>query len=774
MSELPAFIGKNKVRIGSVDKALGLAKYTGDMVLPGMLYGKCLRSPYAHARIVSIDTTAAERLPGVKTVVTGVQDTPRGGIFGIIPQTRDHVLLPFDKVRYYGEEVAAVAAMDEDIAEEAIELIRVEYEPLPFVLTAEEAMKEGAPLVHEHRPRNIAGRYLVDEGDVEEAFRQADLVWEDTFTCDVASHGLPEPFAALASYEPSGKFNLWMQTQCPFQVRQGLHNCLKVPLSDIRLHSVPMGGAHGGRSDTPPGAFIACLLSRKAGKPVMLKFSREEVEDCMRDKASKKWNIRIGFKKDGTITGRSIKMMLECGAYASSSIVELWVPLLIDEVLWRSPSYRYEAELVYTNKTISSMMRTRAHVGPMSLDVAFDQVAAQLGIDPIEIRLKNAVLKDEVVPSKSIVTSTGLSESIVMAAEKAGWSEKRGKMGPKKGIGIGSGNMQSMFYMGFRSGSTAFIKFNDDGSCTLFTGNCELGQGNITLFTQVAAHELGIDERDVKVVFGDTELCYQDPGNYSMSATVVSANAVKKAGQDARQRMIEIAGDLLDVSASEVEMRDKKFYVKRRLGKGQPVRIGDVCRTAFKRGKPIYGFGDYRARIDFSDFAVDVKMPYNEKTYGQKVTAYSFGTTTAEVEVDTETGKVTVTRIVAVNDCGTVLNPALVRGNMHGQLNFMLGQGLTETNVWDEKTGRKLTSDFKTYKVPTASETPKIEEYFLGIPDPDGPYGAKEGSLGFGCGLHGAIANAIYDAVGIWVKEVPFTPERVLKLLREKAEKEKG
>ena len=298
-----------------MDKAMGLAKYTTDIVLPGMLYGKALRSPYAHATDRQHRHEQSREDQGRQGRGDGHQGHPEGRhLFGIIPHTRDHVLLPFDKVRYIGEEVAAVAAIDEDIAEEAIEAIKVEYEPLPFVLNWQDAMKEGAPLVHESRAGNMAAHYLVNEGDIEEALRNSDLVWEKTFTCEVASHALPEPFTALCSYEPSGKYNFWMQTQCPFQVRQGLHNTLKVPLSDIRLHSVDMGGAHGGRSDTPPGAFIAGLLSRKAGKPVQIKMSREEVEDCMRDKAAKVWTMKIGFKKDGTITGRDIHMMLEGGA----------------------------------------------------------------------------------------------------------------------------------------------------------------------------------------------------------------------------------------------------------------------------------------------------------------------------------------------------------------------------------------------------------------------------------------------------------------------------
>jgi CO/xanthine dehydrogenase Mo-binding subunit len=771
-------IGKRLPRIGSVDKALGRAKYTGDIVLPGMLYGKILRSPYPHARILNIDTSKAEKVIGVKTVVTGKRDTPRDskgrpGIFGIIPHTRDHILLPIDKVRYVGEEVAAVAAIDEDTAEEAIELIDVEYEPLPFVLTAEDAMKEGAPLVHEHRPRNIVAHYLVHEGDVEEGFRKSDYTFEDTFTCQTISHALPEPFTALVSYEPSGKLNVWTQTQCPFQMRQGLHNTLLAPLSDIRVHNVWSGAAFGGRSDTFPATFIACLLSRKAAKPVQIKLCREEVEDVMRDRASKIWKLKIGVKNDGTILAREINLIMDCGAYASSSIVALWVPLLIDEVLWRAPDYKYNAYLVYTNKTACSMMRTRANLGPMAAEVAFDRIAEHLGLDPIEIRLKNAIKQGEVVPTKSIVTSSGLSESIVMAAEKAGWKEKRGKMGYGRGIGIGSGNMQSMFYMGFRTGSTAFIKFNDDGSCTVFTGNTDNGQGNPTMHVQVAAEELGVPMEDIKICWGDTELCYQDPGTYSMSATVISANAVRKAAQDAKRRLLEVAAEILDVSWEEVEMKDKVFYVKRRLGKGKGVSLAEVCRTAFRRGKPIYGFGDYRGRIDYSDFNVDVKLPYNERTYGQKVAAYSFGTTTAEVEVDRETGKVKVTNVAAVNDCGTVLNPLIVEGVMDGQIAVLLGHGLYENNIWDKKTGRKLTNSYRTYLLPTAAEMPKIERYFLEIPDPDGPYGAKEGGLGFGVGLDGAIVSAINDAVGVWVNDLPISPEKMLKLLKEKKTKEK-
>jgi len=775
-------IGKRIPRIGSVDKVLGRAQYSGDLVKPNMLSGKILRSPYPHARILNIDTSKAERLPGVKAVVTGKNDTPRGpdgkpGYFGIVQNTRDQVLLPIDKVRYVGEEVAAVAAIDEDTAEEAISLIKVEYEELPFVLTAEEAMKKGAPLVHEDRPGNLGGHYYVDEGDVEKAFKKSDYIFKDTFTCQTISHALPEPYTVVADYDPSRTFHVWAQTQCPFQNRQGLRNTLKVPLNNIRIHNVWSGAAFGGRSDTFPAAFISCLLARKAVRPVRIILTREEVEEVGRDRAPCVWTVKMGLKKDGTILARDIKMSLDCGGYASSSIVALWVPLLIDEVILRAPNYRYEGHLVYTNKTVCSMMRTRSNLGPMATEVAMDRIAEDLGIDPIELRLKNAMEEGEITPTKSTIHSSGLIESIEIAVDKSGWKEKRGKMESDdriaRGIGIGSGNMQAMFYMGFRTGSTSFIKFNDDGSCTVFTGNTDNGQGNPTMHVQIAAEVLGVPMEDIKLQWADTELSYQDPGTYSMSATVTSANAVKKAAEDARHKLLDVAAEMLEVSLEEVEMKDKKFFVKRRVGMGDVFTIAQVCRNAFKRGKPIFGFGDYRSRIDFSDFNTASTIPYAERTYGQKVGSYSFGTTVVEVEVDKKTGKVKVTNCVAVNDCGRVLNPLAIDGQMDGQIALLLGHGLMENNVWDPKTGRKLSNSYRTYKLPLAPDMPNVERYFVPKLDADGPYGAKEGGLGFGVGMDGAIACAIYDAVGVWVNDLPITSEEVLRLMKEKGKVKK-
>lgn len=752
------YIGKRLPKVYSDEKAKGSAKYTADMVLPNMLYGKILRSPYAHAKILNIDTNRAEKLPGVKAVVTGKTDPPQIK-FGINPWSRDQLLLPLDKVRYVGEGVAAVAAIDEDLAEEAIDLIEVEYEELPTLLNVFDAMKEGAPLIHEDKQGNIAAHYFANEGDVEEGFRQSDYVLEEKFTLGTMSHTSPEPLAALAHYD-AGKYNIWAQTQCPFQFRQGLSNVMGVPLGDIRIHNVFKGATNGGRSDTFPESYIAAILSRRSGKPVRIILNREETQTVERDRVSQIWDIKIGVKKDGTIMATDSKVIQDCGAYASSSVVALWVPIMLQDAIYRRTNLRYEGHTIYTNKTPNSMMRTHTEFEPLISESLLDMISEKLGLDPIEIRLKNAIKSGETTLTKAVVTSCGLSESITMAADKSKFKEKRGKMGPNRGIGIGCGAMISGFFLGFRSGSTTIIKFNDDGSATVFSGNVDSGQGNETLHLSIAAEEIGIPMEDLRLVFADTELCFQDPGNYSMTSTMISGNATRMAAIDARKKLFQEAAELFNTSPDQVEFRDKVFDRKRSpLKEGIP--IADVCRMAFRKGRPILGYGDYRGRMDPTDWI-------NGKYQGQKGCSYSYGTVVAEVKVDNETGRVKILNLTAVNDCGYAINPMTVEGQMDGTMVMLEGHALFEDNFWSEKSGRKLTDSLRTYKIPTAKDIPQINKFIIETIDPDGPYGAKEGSLGFGLGMNGAIVNAIYDAVGVRIKNMPISSEEVLRLLKEK------
>jgi len=752
------YVGTRLPKAFSEEKAKGSAKYTADLVMANMLYGKILRSPYAHAKILNIDTTKAEKLPGVKVVITGKTDPPAGK-FGINPWSRDQVLLPFDKVRYRGEGVAAVAAVDEDLAEEAIELIEVEYEEFPILVNAFDAMKEGAPLIHEDKKGNIAAHYHIEEGDVEEGFRQSDCVLEERFTLGTISHTSPEPMAALAHYD-AGTYNIWAQTQCPFQFRQGLSNVMGLPPRDIRIRDVFKGATNGGRSDTFPESYIAAVLSRKSGKPVRIILNREETQTVERDRVAQVWDIKIGVKKDGTIIATDNKVIHDCGAYASSSVVALWVPLMVHDAIYRRPNLRYNGHTIYTNKTPNSMMRTHTEFEPLISESLMDMVAEDLGLDPIEVRLRNAMKTGETTATKAVITSCGLSESIKMAAKKASWEKKRGKMEPGRGIGIGCGVMVSGFYLGFRSGSTTFIKFNDDGSATVFSGNVDSGQGNETLHLSIAAEELGIPMEDLKLVFGDTELCFQDPGNYSMTSTMISGNATRKAGIDGREKLIKEAAELFHTSPDQVEFRDKVFYRKRSPIK-EGIPLADVCRMSYRKGRPILGYGDYRGRMDLADWI-------NGKYEGQKGCSYSYGTVVAEVEVDRETGKVKVLNLTAANDCGYAINPLTVEGQMDGTMVMLQGHAFFENNFWDQKTGRKLTDSLRTYKIPTAKDIPEVDKSIIETIDPDGPYGAKEGSLGFALGMNGAIVNAIYNAVGVRIKNMPISSEEVLRLLKEK------
>ncbi|MDZ4246889.1 MAG: xanthine dehydrogenase family protein molybdopterin-binding subunit, partial [Dehalococcoidia bacterium] len=727
----------------------GIAQYTGDISLPGMLYGKILRSPYAHARIKSIDKSRAERLPGVKAVITG-KDTA-GYRFGVFRATRDQYLLPIDKVNFFGEEVAAVAAVDLDTAEEALSLIDVDYEPLPFVLTPEEALREGAPVIHDIFPGN-AFRSLVEFGNVEEGFAQSDYIREDTFSTPKVSHCQLEPYGALVNYDSWGKLSIWVPNQSPFTKRRALSNALGIPLNSIRVHHVTIGGAFAGRSDTFPAEFCGALLSMKLKKPVRIVYTREETMFATRHKHSMSIWIKTGVKKDGTIMARDIKAILDGGAYMSSGVMAVNVPWQLEEVVYRSPNMRYEGYRVYTNKTPASMMRTHPSQLHYSEDVQLDMIAKELNLDALEIRLKNAVQPGEKLPSGSKVSSYALSETMIKATEMAGWKQKRGKMGKYRGIGMGCAACMAGFNLGFRGGSSAIIKFNEDGSATLFSGNVDNGQGNESVLTQIAAEELGLTMNDINLICADSEYTTQDPGSYTMTAVFVSGNAVKRAAADARQQLISIAAGMLQVEPGDLAIRQRQVYTVKGAQKRIPVE--DVIRMSFLKGEPVIGRGAYILKVDDTDML-------SGRVHGQQTGAYTGGTVVAEVEVDGETGSVKVVNLTIVSDCGVAINPMAVEGQQEGVSVMALGETLCEYHTWNKDTGELQTGSFRDYKIPGSLDLGSIKAALVETIDPEGPFGAKEGGVTCGPAVCGAIANAIYDATGIWVKELPVMAEKI-------------
>lgn len=755
-------IGKRVPRMDSLAKAIGSAKYFADIMLPRTLCGKILRSPYPHAKILKINTSKAEALPGVKAVVTG-KDTA-GLPYGVSSTLLDEYLLEIDKVRFVGDAVAAVAAVEEDIAEEAISLIDVEYDILPAVFDPFEAMKEGAPKIHQV-DRNISARAFMDSGNVEEGLRKSDHIYEDRFTFSRISHVQMEPYGALASFDPCGKLDMWVPSSCLLIKRTALSYLLKMPLKDIRMRECYFGGAFGGRTDAQSAEFCAALLSIKTQRPVKIIYTREETMSVSKHKGNFVIDLKMGVKRDGTLLAEDVRLVMDGGAFASGWLFQVWVPYIYSEARYNIPNHRYEGLRVYTNKVQCAMQRYHGDQLLYAEEQMLDKIARDLGMDPAEIRLKNVRKAGDVLHSKSKITSFPLSETIEKAVVASGWKEKRGKLPRGRGIGLACGLGMTGFHMGFRANATAIIKFNEDGSATLFTGVVDVGAGNHSMVAQVASEELGIPMSDLALVCSDTELTPPAPGEYSMFAAFTAAEAVRRAAIDAKQQIVKVAAPKLDVDLSSLELKNKRVYVRANPDRWMP--LANVIRAAYREGNGIVGRGSYTARAMSEAGWAD---PLRKKYEGQHAAAYTVGTTIAEVEVDEETGKVRVISVLPAWDCGVPINPMAVEGQWEGATVSGLGETLYEKHGWDEKNGDLITASFLDYKIPTALDAPNITPIIVESIEPEGAYGAKEAGISGSTGVRAAIANAIYDAIGVQIKENPITPEVILKALAEKSE----
>jgi 4-hydroxybenzoyl-CoA reductase subunit alpha len=764
-----ALIGTRMPRIDAPAKATGEAKFTADLMLPRMLHAKVLRSPYPHARIVSIDTGKAEQLPGVKAVVTG-RDT--GGVkWGVFSYTRDQELLPTEKVRYVDDEVAAVAATSEEIAEEALTLIKVEYEVLPAVCTIEEAMADGAPLLHEGFERNINIHVPIVVGDVEQGFRDSFLVREDTFVSEEESHFMSEPLAVVANYTSEGVLEMWMPNAAPHMKAKALSNLLEMPLHKVHVRKSATGGAFGGRSDIFPGEFICALLSIRTQRPVKLVYTREENTLATRQGHNMIARIKTGVDRRGLVLARDMTLHMDGGAYSSTGPIATTVPFLCLEQVYRMPNVRFDGYRIYTNKPARGMIRTHGRAFAGGIDMQLDMIAEELGIDAGEIRLRNATRVGDVTPTGSKVFSCALDETINKAMEVSGWKEKRGKLTPSpvergragvgvkwRGIGMGCNSVQTGFTMGIRGGSQAFIKFDEDGGVTVISGVVDNGQGNDNMLVQIAAEELGVPPEDIRLISADTEVTPLSPGSFSMVSTFAGGNAVRLAAIDARHQLFEIASYDLEVPADELEARDRRIFVRGDPEQGIP--IAKVVRKALILDKPIMGRGHYSPKVDHS-------REWVKNPRGQLSEAFSFGTTIAAVEVDPETGQVKVLEVTAAQDVGFALNPMAVEGQFESGV-AMGGQGgvLTEGHQWAE--GHLLNPTYREYKIPLACDMPKINTVIVESIDPSGPYGAKEAGMSIAMSAAQAYANAICNAIGTWIHQFPMTPEVIREAIERK------
>lgn len=745
-------------RVDSVAKATGQASFTGDMVLPGMLYGKILRSPYPHARILHVDTSRAQRLPGVRGVVSGKDTLGRKYCIVSIPEFCDEMALPVDTVRFMGEPVAAVAASDEDKAEEALDLIRVEYEPLPAVFDPMEAMKEGSPQIHSV-DRNIAFTVRHSVGDVEEGFRQSDYVREDTFSIQCVTHCALETHSCLARYETSGKLTVWAPSQSIFSLRDDLALTLGLRLGDIRVIRPYVGGGFGGKVQMTGVEFCAALLSMKTGRPVSVVNSREEEFIATRPRHPMTLTMKLGIKKDGTLMARECVNIADNGAYNSHGMVIVGRTGAQMSCLYKVPHFKYEGYLVYTNNLPGGAFRGFGHLqGRYADECQMDLVARDLGIDPVELRLKNAVQPGDVTPHLWRISSCALSECLRKAAERAGWRGPGKKLPPGRGMGVAGGSYVAGLRL--RHGvSAAFASLHEDGSVTLLTGASELGQGSDTLLSQIAAEELGVAIEDIKITSGDTAVTPVDAGAFASRTTIFAGNAVRLAAADAKRQLLEKVAEKLEANPADLDIKDRRIFVK-----GSPERgigFAEAVRSTLYTfgGNAILGRGEFDAKVapHGRDFLLT--------SAGHISPAYTFGAQIIEVQVDRETGQVEPLKATVAQDCGFAINPLSLEGQVESCVAQAIGQALTEDLV--RKDGVVLCPSFLDYKLPTVFEMPVVETILVESIEPVGPFGAKGMGEGTVVPTSPAIANAVQDAWGIRLKSLPITPEKVLKALKD-------
>jgi 4-hydroxybenzoyl-CoA reductase alpha subunit len=753
-------IGKRLPRVDAVVKATGEAKYAGDLSLPGMLHGKILRSPYPHARILHIDTRKAKQLSGVHAVVTG-EDTV-GFRAGGISARGDEPYLALDKVRFIGDAVAAVAAIDEETAEEAVDLIRVDYEKLPSVVDALAAMNADAPLIHDHAPRNISFKTDLSYGDVAKAFRKCDYVRKDRFETTPIRHGFLEPHAALAVWDHTGRLSFWGSKQSPYFTYRNLAKALDIPLSKVRVVQPYIGGGFGGKNEMFNVDFCAAILSRKTGKPVRIVVSQQEVLFAYRQRHPTVIDLKTGLKKDGTLLALDAHIIADGGAYLSIGALSLYLMCAFFCMPYRLPNMRAKGYRVYTNTQPSCAMR--GHGVPQSrfaAEVQLDIAAKELGLDPLDVRLKNALRPGEETPNGFKITSCGLEESIKAAGKITDrWRKQRPKEDRRKrrGIGIGCYGYVSGPRMAGHNTAGAVIKVHEDGAVTLFTGSTDAGQGSDTVLSQIAAEVLGVRLEDIRYGMVDSEITPLDPGTFGSRVTFVTGNAVRIAAEDARAQLAEVAAKALKASPDNIVFKDRQVYASGSPDRGIPfsklVKIAQYSGT----GKTILGRGYWAPE--------GLEVPDFETGRGNMSAAYSFGTQVAEVEVDTDTGRTKVTRMAMVHDCGQPLNEMLMEGQLEGSAIGGVGHTLTEEIV--RKEGQTMNPSFLEYRMPTSLDVCPVEIRHTDTYDEMGPFGAKETGEGIQVAVVPAIVSGIYDAIGIAFKRIPITPMMVLDALKKK------
>ncbi len=758
-------VGQSITRVDAVEKLTGRWVYGADFRLPGMLVGKALRSPYPHARILNIDISQARRVPGVRAAITG-KDAPY--LHG--SAIKDEPFLAQDKVRYAGEPVAAVAATDEESAEEAVELIRVEYEELPAVFDPLEAMRPGAMLIHEalgsyeYEPifspcpgTNIANHAKIRREDVDRGFRESDEVFEDVFTTQYVQHAPLEPHAAIAQLAGSGRVVIWTNTQAPYNILRDMAHALKLPQNRVRVIGMPLGGGFGSKLYPRLEPLAIALAMHAGGKPVKITYTREEEFSASVTKHPTHLTFKTGIKRDGTLVARKITAVFNTGGYADTGPLVSRNGCVSGTGPYRIPHVWVDSCCIYANSPRGGAFRgygvpqlSWAHESQM------DMMAHRLGINPLELRLRNLFeVGDTTCTGEMLRQSVGIRETLARAVETSGYGKPAPRSERSKLVrGQGLAAVHKLTYT--PTTSTAVVKLNQDGSVTLLTSSVELGQGACTVLSQLLAGRLGVPLERVSVTTPDTDYTPYDQSTSGSRTVFHMGNAALKAADDIMRQLCELAAPILDVPADSLECRDGAVRVK-----GQPDRrktFAEVIRARHgARGTSVQGRGTFTPP--------EAVPPDKETGQSPKVSAFwMYATHVADVEVDLETGRVKVLRMVAAHGGGKAINPAGVEAQSEGGVAQGLGATLSEELLVQD--GVVLNPSFVEYKIPTTLDVPEIVPIIVEAPHEDGPYGAKGLAEVVLAPTSAAVANALFHATGVRISDLPITPEKVLRGLR--------
>lgn len=753
--------GERLPLVDGVEKVTGRAKYTADLFAPGALVGKIWRSPYAHAEILSLDVSAARALPGVVAVVTGDDcDVP----YGILPIAQNEFPLTRGRVRYFGEPVAAVAAVDEATARAALKLIRMEVRELPIYTVAATARAADAVLLHDNKAGNIEREVHNEFGDVDAGFAAADLVREETYHCAEVTHVQMEPHAAFASYEPErGHLTMHSVTQVPYYVHLVLARCLKLDASRIRVIKPFVGGGFGSRTETLNFEVICGLLARAAGGTVKMQLTREETFLTHRGRPESDIRMKLGLTRDGRITACQCEVVQRGGAYGGYGIVTILYAGALLNGLYDVPAVRYDGYRVYTNTPPCGAMRGHGTVNArFAFEALLDQMAQELGLDAIAVRRKNLLAAPTVTINGLRVESYGLGECIDRVEQASGWRERIGKMPKWRGLGIAcshfvSGSAKPVHWSG-EPHAVIVLKLDFDGGITILTGASDIGQGSSTIVTQAVVEILGVDYSRVRVVANDSAITPKDNGSYSSRVTFMVGNAAIDAAQNLKKLLVEAAGRKLGVPPEAVDCRGESYCVAH--APDQEVGFAEVATEAQVGTGILHVKGTFTCPPEFQ----------GGKQRGGAVGStmgFSYAAQVVEVSVDPDTGKVRVEHVWSALDCGFAINPLSVEGQVQGAISMGMGQALSEETVFEN--GRHIAANILDYRVPTIVESPPIEVAIVESMDPNGPFGAKEASEGPLSGFPAAMAAAVRQATGLACRDLPLTPERVLDALDKQA-----